>query len=324
MRRIHVIAAVIRDEQNRILIAKRPDHVHQGGLWEFPGGKLEADETRLEGLTRELHEELGIQVTEARPLLDIRHDYPDKSVRLDVWLVTRFEGQAHGAEGQPVCWVAPAELDEYSFPAANAPIIRAAQLPEQYLITPDLSDEQALFSGLQQAHEAGIQLVQLRQTGLTADDYQALAARVVSEFGDTFQLLVKGDTAPEWPGVGWHLTRQQLQSCWEQSRSMQEATSHPEVWGKRLIAASCHNADELQMAAQLGVDFVTLSPVQPTSTHPDAQPLGWEVTGELIDSINIPVYLLGGMRAEDLPQAFAAGAQGIAAIRALWPQTHSA
>src|SRR5690554_8155475 len=93
MRRIHVIAAVIRDDQNRILIAKRPDHVHQGGLWEFPGGKLEDSEQRFDGLVRELREELGIAVTHARPLLDIRHDYPDKSVRLDVWLVTGFDGQ---------------------------------------------------------------------------------------------------------------------------------------------------------------------------------------------------------------------------------------
>src|SRR5690606_21783037 len=93
MRRIHVIAAVIRDDQGCILIARRPDHVHQGGLWEFPGGKLEDGEQRFDGLVRELREELGITVTQARPLLDIRHDYTDKSVRLDVWLVTGFDGE---------------------------------------------------------------------------------------------------------------------------------------------------------------------------------------------------------------------------------------
>src|SRR5690554_6293328 len=210
MRRIHVIAAVIRDDQNRILIAKRPDHVHQGGLWEFPGGKLEAGEPRFDGLVRELREELGISVTDARPLLDIRHDYPDKSVRLDVWLVSGFDGEAHGAEGQPVRWVAASELDEYEFPAANAPIVRAAQLPERYLITPDVADEAELFAGLQRAREAGVQLVQLRQTGMTAVAYGALVERVLAEFGEAFQLMVKGDEAPVWPGVGWHLTSRQL------------------------------------------------------------------------------------------------------------------
>lgn len=351
MRRIHVIAAVIRDAQHRILIAKRPEHAHQGGLWEFPGGKLEDGEARLDGLARELHEELGIRVTEARPLLDIRHDYPDKSVRLDVWLVTGFEGQAHGAEGQPVRWVTAAELDEHEFPAANGPIVRAAQLPERYLVTPDMNDEQALFAGLQRAREAGIRLVQLRQTGLSGQAYQSLVGRVLGEFGSDFQWLVKGDEAPAWPGVGWHLTSRQLRAMWERRLAQPDAVNAEGVGSAgaghrggaplpqdgleagqaavgaaprrddtapRLLAASCHDAEELAMAAELGVDFVTLSPVNPTPSHPDAACLGWERAGELIDSVNMPVYLLGGMSPADLSQAFEIGAQGIAGISQLW------
>ncbi len=84
------------------------------------------------------------------------------------------------------------------------------------------------------------------------------------------------------------------------------------------MAASCHDAEELAMAAELGVDFVTLSPVNPTASHPDAQPLGWERARALIDLVNMPAYLLGGMSIDELPEAFAAGAQGIAAIRGLW------
>ncbi|WP_235833876.1 Nudix family hydrolase [Halopseudomonas bauzanensis] len=347
MRRIHVIAAVIRDAQNRILIAKRPDHAHQGGLWEFPGGKVEEGETRRDGLGRELLEELGIAVTEARPLLDIRHDYPDKSVRLDVWLVTGFDGEAHGAEGQPVRWVAAAELDEYAFPAANAPIVRAAQLPEQYLITPDVADEAELFSGLERARDAGIKMVQLRQTGLNDATYQALAQQVLEKFGGDFQWMLKGDTSPAWPGAGWHLTSRQLRAMWTRQiqgqpaatigsvqnevvagspegaapspASRPQGSSKPDSLNPRaLLAASCHNAEELKMAADLGVDFVTLSPINSTASHPDAQPLGWERTRELIDSVNIPVYLLGGLSADELPDAFEAGAQGVAGIRQLW------
>ena len=309
MRRIHVIAAVIRDAQNRILIAKRPDHVHLGGLWEFPGGKLESDEARFDGLVRELHEELGISVTEARPLLDIHHDYPDKSVRLDVWLVTDFEGEAHGAEGQPVRWVAASELDEYDFPAANAPIVRAAQLPVTYLITPDVLDEAELFAGLRRAREAGVRMVQLRQTGLDGQAYEALAERVVAEFGDDFLWMLKGDVVPAFAGAGWHLTSRQLRQMWERGGPSLEHC---------LLAASCHDAEELAMAAEIGVDFVTLSPVLPTATHPDAHPLGWERAREMIESVNTPVYLLGGLGLQELPQALEAGAQGIAAIRGLW------
>ena len=351
MRRIHVIAAVIRDAQNRILIAKRPDHAHQGGLWEFPGGKVEEGETRRDGLGRELLEELGVTVTQARPLLDIRHDYPDKSVRLDVWLVTGFEGEAHGAEGQPVRWVSAAELDDYAFPAANAPIVRAAQLPERYLITPDVADEAELFAGLERAREAGIRLVQLRQTGMNEVSYQAVAQRVLERFGGDFLWMMKGDVPPEWPGAGWHLTSRQLREMWNRHTQVQAAGTlgpgagllqkelaadsqpgaapsprwHPQdsckpdpLPPRSLLAASCHNAEELKMATDLGVDFVTLSPINPTASHPDAQPLGWERAGELIDSVTMPVYLLGGLSAEDLPEAFEAGAQGVAGIRQLW------
>ncbi len=315
MRRIHVIAAVIRDPQSRILIAKRPDHVHQGGLWEFPGGKLEGDEGRFDGLVRELREELGITVTRARPLLDIRHDYPDKSVRLDVWLVTDFDGEAHGAEGQPVRWVSSSELDSFEFPAANAPIVQAAQLPERYLITPDMNDEQALFTGLQRAREAGIRLVQLRQTQLSGSAYRGLVERVLERFGADFQWMVKGNEPPEWPGVGWHLTGRQLRALFPLSPALSR-----EGRGSRpaLLAASCHDAEELAMAAELGVDFVTLSPILPTASHPDASPLGWERARELIEQVNMPVYLLGGLGPGELAEAFSVGAQGVAGIRRLW------
>ncbi|SDR81413.1 8-oxo-dGTPase [Halopseudomonas litoralis] len=319
MRYIHVMAAVIRDAQNRILIAKRPEDAHQGGLWEFPGGKLEDGEERADGLRRELQEELGIRVTQARPLLDIRHDYPDKSVRLDVWLVTGFEGQAHGAEGQPVRWVSAAELDDYDFPAANAPIVRAAQLPEVYLITPDVTDEAELFSGLERARGMGVRLVQLRQSRLSAETYRDLAQRVLARFGDDFQWLLKGDEQPVLPGAGWHLTSRQLRQMWLQDFGPDASGQTGEARPKgRLLAASCHDAEELAMAAEVAVDFVTLSPVMPTATHPDAVPLGWELAQELIRTVSMPVYVLGGVGPETRARAFAVGAQGVAGIRRFW------
>ena len=97
---IQVVAAVIRDAEDNILITRRAQHVHQGGLWEFPGGKREAGETAPQALARELNEELGIQVLEAVPLIKVNHDYGDKQVQLDVWTVTDFAGEAWGREGQ--------------------------------------------------------------------------------------------------------------------------------------------------------------------------------------------------------------------------------
>lgn len=124
---IHVAVGVIVNTDGDILIALRPDHVHQGGLWEFPGGKVETGETVQQALTRELQEELGIQSVEFRPLIEIRHEYEDKTVFLDVWWVDSFIGQAMGVEGQEVRWVGTGQLDNYTFPAANKPIVEAIE-----------------------------------------------------------------------------------------------------------------------------------------------------------------------------------------------------
>ena len=127
MARIQVVAAVIFGGQegspDHILISRRPDHLHQGGLWEFPGGKVEDHEVPYQGLLRELKEELDIVVTKAMPLMQITHDYPDKKVSLDIWTVTEFDGLPLGLEGQEVRWVRLKDLPSFKFPAANQPIL---------------------------------------------------------------------------------------------------------------------------------------------------------------------------------------------------------
>ena len=122
---VHVAVGVILDSSRRVLLTRRAADSHQGGLWEFPGGKVEPGESLAVALARELHEELGIRVRRSSPLLEVRHDYGDKQVRLDVHVVWEFEGQALGREGQPLAWVAGNELAHYSFPAANTPIVEA-------------------------------------------------------------------------------------------------------------------------------------------------------------------------------------------------------
>ena len=125
MKPVHVAVGVVLDEGGRVLISRRADDSHQGGLWEFPGGKVERGESLPMALARELREELGIQIGRTSPLLEIRHDYGDKCVLLDVHVVWEFSGEARGLEDQPLVWVATAELGHYLFPAANQPIIGA-------------------------------------------------------------------------------------------------------------------------------------------------------------------------------------------------------
>lgn len=125
-----VAVGVITNSEGEILIAKRPNQLEQGGLWELPGGKLAPYETGLQALKREITEEVDLKVEAARPLIRISHTYPNNTVLLDVWKVLKFSGTPKGVEGQPIRWVSQTNLANYCFPQANLPIFQAIQLPE--------------------------------------------------------------------------------------------------------------------------------------------------------------------------------------------------
>lgn len=308
MKRILVAAAVIRRE-GKILIAQRPLDKHQGGLWEFPGGKVEDGEPVRQALVRELEEELGITATAARPLIRITHDYPDKSVCLDVWEVSDFSGEAHGREGQPIRWVTPAELGDYEFPAANQPIIAAARLPSCYVITPDDCDEVALLQWLEKRLVSGVDMLLLRAPQLPEANYLKLAAEFLQRCnGHEVQLLLHGNPGylQHIPAHGVHLPAHQLAKF----------SARPVPAGLWL-AASAHTVQEIAQAERIAADFVTLSPVQATASHPSAEVLGWEQFAALVEGAHLPVYALGGMTSGDVETAQKHGAQGVAGIRGL-------
>lgn len=127
MKQIDVAVAIMLNSQQHVLTSWRQAHQHQGGLWEFPGGKREAEETMLDALKREIKEELGVAVEKAEPFVRIDHDYGDKKVSLDVWLVSHFTGEPQGKEGQALRWQPINELNAMEFPAANSAIIEALQ-----------------------------------------------------------------------------------------------------------------------------------------------------------------------------------------------------
>lgn len=122
---IHVVAGALFDRQGRVLIAQRPPGKHMAGGWEFPGGKLEADEQPLDGLKRELREELAIEVLDATPLIAYEHGYSDRVVLLDLWLISLYSGAAKSAEGQPLQWVTLEELETVGLLEADRPMIPA-------------------------------------------------------------------------------------------------------------------------------------------------------------------------------------------------------
>ncbi len=120
---ISVAAGILRAPDGRVLITQRPPGKAQGGFWEFPGGKIGVGETPLQGLVRELREELGVAVQVARHLVNYSHDYPDKRVHLHIWIVLAWQGEPAGLEAQPLAWAAPDELLARGLLPADARIV---------------------------------------------------------------------------------------------------------------------------------------------------------------------------------------------------------
>jgi 8-oxo-dGTP diphosphatase len=309
---LHVAVGVIENNLGQILIAKRPESAHQGGLWEFPGGKVDPGETCQQALVRELNEELAIHVAKSEPLIQIRHNYSDKSVLLDVHKVTNFSGEPKGNEGQPVAWVNPESLSQYTFPAANQPIIQAVMLPRFCAITgsfESLNDFAEKFSRLVSYQH---KMVQLRIENFSLNQHNEYLRIAKKICGKDIQLQVNA-TAAEFLKIdsdyklGLHLN----------SSSLMQLESRP-IDNNVLLGASCHSLAELKQAEKIQVDYVFLSPVKPTKSHPHTNVLGWEKFKELISQINIPVYALGGLDETDSFQAIQSGAQGVASISAWW------
>ncbi|MEW8029438.1 MAG: Nudix family hydrolase [Candidatus Thiodiazotropha sp.] len=308
---IHVAAAAILDSEARVLVTKRAAHLHQGGLWEFPGGKCEPGESIRQALARELKEELGIVPLECDPLIRIRHDYDDRDLLLEFFRVTRYRGEARGLEGQPLKWLLPREMEPSSFPVADRPVITALQLPSRYLITGEDGNQLDVFlQRLDMALHGGAGIVQLRAHGLTDARYSELLSACLPRCrGQGIKLVInRPDRVVDWweEADGIHLTSRQLMGL------VRRPT------GPSLLGASCHNPDELERAEKLELDYALLSPVEPTRSHPQTPALGWRRFTEWVDRVNIPVYALGGMQSGSLRQAKLAGAQGIAGISTFW------
>ncbi len=309
---IHVAAAAILDAEGRVLITRRADHLHQGGLWEFPGGKLEPDETLRDALARELEEELAILPRTIEPLIRIRHAYDDRQLCLDFFRVTAFSGKAKGMQGQPLKWLSPWEMRPQDFPAADRPVISALRLPDRYLITGEDPSHRADFlRRLEASLQTGLGLVQLRAHQLDDLHYKELldnALGLCRNYGARL-LINRPRACLDWADQadGIHLSAAQLL----------ELDRRPTAAG--LVGASCHNPRELLKASDLQLDYALLSPVLTTASHPGVSGMGWDGFSQWLDQVNLPVYALGGMRQDLVDRAKAAGGQGIAAIRAFWP-----
>lgn len=308
---VEVVAGVISDARGRILLTRRTEGRDLAGLWEFPGGKREPGESAEDALARELQEELGIDVELGPPLIAVPQQYPHKRLRLDVRAIARWRGTPRGHEGQALAWVPPHKLPDYPMPPADRPVVAALLQPDRYLVTPSPDDDDAWLACLQSTLEAGIRRVQLRAShDVDARRWNALV-RAAADACRTAgaDVLVNADIALAHAlGIGVHLRAAQLSSL----------AARP-LPADSLVGASCHDADDLRHAERIGCDFAVLGPVAATTTHLGAATLGWDGFAALRETASLPLYAIGGMTGDDVAASRAHGAQGIAAIRALWP-----
>lgn len=307
---VQVAVAVIVNQQNEVLISLRPSASHQGGLWEFPGGKLEAGESIDDALKRELLEELDIHLLESQPFKVIRYQYADKAVVLNIHIVNAFRGKPKGAEGQSVQWKSVDQLKPIDFPAANRSIIHALKFSDKYMITGSFVDQNDFLLRLENSLRLGINLVQLRCKNMDEESLVEISkqAKIIC---DKYKAILLLNTSPEvfqWTHAdGLHLSSQMLHLVAERPVSLE-----------KLLSVSCHSSDDIRHAQNINADIILLSPVKETTSHPGVKGIGWKVFADLVSDVDIPVYALGGMEQDDMLIAAQYGAQGVAAISSFW------
>lgn len=296
---IQVACAVIWCE-GQILIAQRRQKQHQGGLWEFPGGKFEPNESPTACLRRELTEELGIDPIESRFVCQIPWHYGDRRVRLWVYEVLSFTGSVEAREGQPLAWVSPSKLATHQFPAANQAIVGAVGLPRLARFLGEGVDDWVNWA--QQSHQRT--LIYFRNAA--PSDRLERAISVSLEAGHAVIL-----TVDQWPcfqaGCGLHLRhRDPIDAAW---RIREEGSP---VWP---VTAGLRTHADFEKRKSWRPDAWFVSPVKATPTHADMSPLGWRGFQQLASAVGAPCYALGGVNPADLPRAIEAMGFGVAGIR---------
>ncbi len=309
---IHVAVGVIENEEGNVLISKRSLRQDQGGLWEFPGGKIHQGESHFEALNRELKEELNINTLRSRPLITIHHQYSNYSVVLYVHKVIHWEDEPIGKEGQEIKWLEKESLMPHNFPEANKTIIKATQLPDTIFVTPEpsLYEERFFLTKIEQILKQGIKIIQFRCKKKKCIEHYEIIKKI-KLLCEKFEakLIINTDTdfkyLTEFDGL--HLS----------SENLKKYDKRP-ISKEKLLMVSCHNDKEIEMSKKIDADALILGSVKTSNSHPNGMYLGWENFGAMTKRTNIPIYGIGGLNDDDKETAWNYGAQGIAMISGLW------
>ncbi len=288
---IHVVAGALRDARGRILIAQRPRGRHMAGRWEFPGGKLAPGEEPLAGLRRELTEELGVTLRDARRLIRLRHEYPDRRVLLDVWEVASYVGEPQPLERQGLAWARPDELPGHDLLEADRAIVTALRLPRIARVVDGAAELAALAGAVPQAV-----LWPLPPSGAGGPDRESVqAARAACHrlfvLGEDVE-AVRAAAQSGCDGAVLHWRGQQL---------LVDPSS------EFLIGACCEDAEGLLASIDAGAHFALLAP------HDG--PVQDRYLGLLCERAGVPVIAGWYPDARQLERLLQSGAHGCAIRR---------
>ena len=309
MNTVRAAAAVIQRQDGFLLMAQRPPGRGWSGWWEFPGGKIEVNESPFEALQRELQEEINISANDATLWFERRYTYPDKKVYIYFFKVTSWTGEITPCENQLLDWQNPSYVTVAPILPTNLFVLKSILLPPVYAITNIAEmDKTLFFERLKIKLEEGLEMIQVREKNLPYQDVKKIAQKIL-DLAKPYQAKVlineNEKLALDIGADGVHYP----------SHSLIQLKHRPDF---SICGISCHNLEELMIAQDLKMSFAVLSPVQKTESHPHADPIGWEFFSECANKLDMPIYALGGLNQENLATSWRHGGHGIAMQRAIW------
>ena len=292
-------------------MGKRLDSQSWAGWWEFPGGKLEINESPSEALKREIFEELGVVIKKYKQWTTRRVVEKNKITILYFFLITSWTGMVEGREGQELQWV---NLKKYNVTKVLPPnqVIHHAlknNLPDIYAITnlQEISSDN-FFQALKRQVNDGLRLIQIREKNLIEAELEALIIRIKKILQHTnVKIIINSSLVLAY--------KYQLDGVHLNSKQLHELSHFPK---DLLVGASCHSENDLKLAEEKNADFAVLGSVKKTLTHPDLEPMGWVRFNKLVNNSNLPIYSIGGMTNNDVLSSLEYGGIGIASQRAIW------
>ena len=306
---IEVAVGILVNSSNHVLINQRTALQSWAGWWEFPGGKLEKNETPRRALDREIYEELGVEVVGAEKWVTRRFSYDDTDVILYFFKIFKWNGDAISKEGQLLSWELFEKIDLSKVLPPNKFVVGAINFPDHYAITNLSETPLSLFTQqLETRIKNGTKLIQIREKDLTDDEFINFAKRVIKFCkGRNVKVMInsKIKLAYELSADGVHLNSKQIHDIDKFPKDL-------------IVGASCHNMKDLDAAEKKGANFAVLSPINKTLSHPKASSIGWDAFSSLAIKYTMPIYALGGMTLKDVKRAQSAGGIGVASQRDVW------